>query len=69
MKKKMLALMLSSAMVLSLIGCGQASQQVETPATEESTEETVEETAAETETTEAAEAAVSYTHLTLPTKA
>ena len=56
MKKKMLALMLSSAMVLSLIGCGQASQQVETPATEESTEETVEETAAETETTEAAEA-------------
>lgn len=61
MKKKMLALMLSSAMVLSLIGCGQASQQVETPATEESTEETVEETAAETETTEAAEAAEAET--------
>lgn len=55
MKKKMLALMLSSAMVLSLVGCGQASQPVETTATEESTEETVEEAEAE-DTTEAAEA-------------
>lgn len=57
MKKKLLAVLLASAMVFSLAGCGSTEEaKTEEPAvTEETTEEAAEETTEEAETEEAAE--------------
>ena len=65
MKKKLLAMLLSVAMVSALVGCGSAAETTEPAATEEATEETAEEATeeavAEPATEEAAADGQTYT--------
>ena len=63
MKKKLLAMLLTVAMVSALVGCGASADTTETEpaATEEAAEETTEEVAEEPATEEAAADGQTYT--------